>query len=346
MRATIFNGPADVTLETVDDPRLPDAASVIVEVSHTAICGSDLHLYHGVHGAAGIHLGHEFVGTIVEAGGDVRRFSVGDQVLVSGVIGCGECAACRGWNPVQCHGGGARVFGNSLDLPGGQAELVAVPAADTACHLIPEGITPEQAVMLTDILPTGFFGARRADIRPGDTVAVIGLGPVGWFALQSAQLFGAARMLAIDTVPERLAAAEALGAIPVDASGGTPQQVHELTRGRGADATIEAVGVDQTVTDAIYSTRAGGTVSVIGAHLGMAFPFPMAVAFLRDLTFRVSLCPVQSTWDELLPVVASGRISPEQVITHRMGLSEVTEAYRLFDARDDGVLKVLLDPKG
>lgn len=346
MRATIFNGPGDVTLETVPDPTLDDPHGVIVEVSHTAICGSDLHLYHGVHGTPGIHLGHEFVGTVVEAGDLVRRVAPGDRVLVSGVIGCGVCDSCIGGNPVQCRGGMARVFGNSIDLPGGQAELVAVPAADTACHLVPDGITPEQAVLLTDILPTGYFGARNADIRPGDTVAVIGLGPVGIFALQSAQLFGAARVLAIDTVPERLAAAEALGATPVDASAGTPQQVYELTKGRGADSVIEAVGVDQTVTDAIYSTRAGGTVSVIGAHLGMAFPFPMAIAFLRDLTFRVGLCPVQSTWPELLPVVASGRIAPQDVITHRMPLSEVIEAYRIFDAREDGVLKVLLDPTG
>lgn len=344
MRATIFNGPGDVSLETVPDPQLTDPEAVVVEVSHTAICGSDLHLYHGVHGVPGIHLGHEFVGTIVEAGAHVRRFSVGDRVLVSGVIGCAVCADCVAGNPVRCRTGQTRVFGNGLDLPGGQAELVAVPAADTSCHLLPEGITPEQAVLLTDILPTGYFGARNADIRPGDTVAVIGLGPVGMFALQSAQLFGAATVLAVDTVPERLAAAERLGATPVDATDGTPPQIHALTSGRGADSVIEAVGVDQTVTDAIYSCRAGGTVSVIGAHLGMAFPFPMAVAFLRDLTFRVGLCPVQSTWDELLPVVASGRIRPEEVITHRMGLSEVTEAYRIFDAREDGVLKVLLDP--
>jgi 2-desacetyl-2-hydroxyethyl bacteriochlorophyllide A dehydrogenase len=344
MRATVLNGPADVTIETVDDPTLPDAESVIVEISHTAICGSDLHLYHGIQGGPGTHLGHEFVGRIVEAGTDVRRFSVGDEVLVSGVIGCGRCTSCLRGNPVQCEVS-PRVFGTSLELPGGQAELAAVPAADTSLHLIPEGITPEQAVLLTDILPTGYFGARNADITPGATVAVIGLGPVGWFALQSAQLFGAARVLAVDTVPERLAAAEALGAEPVDASnGGTPMQIHELTGGRGADATIEAVGINQTITDALYSTRAGGTVSAIGANLTMDFPFPMALAFLRDLTFRIGLVPVQSMWPALLPVVASGRIKPEDVITHRMPLSEVTEAYRLFEAREDGVLKVMLDP--
>ena len=344
MRATVLNGPGDVTVESVDDPTLPDSESVIVRVSHTAICGSDLHLYHGVHGSPGIHLGHEFVGEVVEAGPDVRTVSVGDQVFVSGVIGCGRCEHCRRGDAVRCVAGMPRVFGNSLELPGGQAELVAVPAAEMACRLVPEGITPEQAVLLTDILPTGFYGALNAEVSPGDTVAVIGLGPVGVFALQSAQVMGAARVLAVDTVPERLAHAERLGAIPVDASVGTVQQLLEHTKGRGVDATIEAVGLDQTVTDALYSTRAGGIVSVIGVNLNMEFPFPMALAFLRDLTFRIGLCPIQTTWDALVPLVVSGRIEPAEVFTHRMGLSDASEAYRLFDAREDGVLKVLLDP--
>lgn len=343
MRATILNGPGDVTVETVADPTLPDAGSVIVEVSHTAICGSDLHLYHGLHGSPGIHLGHEFVGRVVEVGDDVRHLAVDDRVLVSGVIGCGRCRHCIERNPVRCTTG-PRVFGNGLDLPGGQAELVAVPAADTSCHLIPDAVTPEQAVMLTDILPTGYYGARNAEVRPGDTVAVIGLGPVGIFALQSAQVMGAAQILAVDTVPERLAHAARLGAVPVDAAGGTTGAILEHTAGRGVDSTIEAVGIDQTISDALYSTRAGGTVSVIGANLGMDFAFPMGLAFLRDLTFRIGLCPVPSTWEELIPLVASGRLAPEEVITHRMALSDATEAYRLFEAREDGVLKVLLDP--
>ncbi len=345
MRAAILNGPGDVNVETVPDPGLADSTSVVVEVSHTAICGSDLHLYHGLHGSPGIHLGHEFVGRVVAVGDDVRTLTLDDRVLVSAVIGCGRCAQCLGRNPVRCTSG-PRVFGNGLDLPGGQAELVAVPAADTSCRLLPHPVTPEQAVMLTDILPTGYYGARNADIRPGDTVAVLGLGPVGIFALQSAQVMGAARVLAVDTVPERLAHAERLGAIPVDATdgAGTVAAILDHTAGRGADSVIEAVGIDQTISDALYATRAGGTVSVIGANLGMEFAFPMGLAFLRDLTFRIGLCPVQSTWDELIPLVATGRLAPEQVVTHRMALSDATEAYRLFEAREDGVLKVLLDP--
>ncbi len=343
MRATVLNGPGDVSIESVDDPTLIDNASIIVAVTHTAICGSDLHFYHGVQGGPGIHLGHEFVGTVVEAGDEVRRVRVGDRVLVSGVIGCGQCRWCVAGEPVRCVVG-PRVFGTTAELAGGQAELVAVPAADTSAIPIPESITPEQAVLLTDILPTGWFGATNAGVQPGETVAVIGLGPVGIFALQSAMVMGAARVLAVDTVPSRLARAEALGAEPIDARNGTPLAIHELTAGRGADRTIEAVGIDQTITDAIYSTRAGGTVSVIGANLGATYPFPLGLAFLRDLTFRIGLCSVQRTWPQLIPLVESGRIRPEEVVTHRMGLSEVADAYRLFDSRVDGVLKILLDP--
>lgn len=339
----MLNGPGDVSLEIIDDPVLPGPDAVIVRTTRTAICGSDLHLYHGIGGGPGVRLGHEFVGEVVEAGPEVRRFRVGDRVLVSGVIGCGTCGGCRAGDPVRCVTG-PRVFGTNLELPGGQAEYAAVPAADATLHLVPESVTDEAAVLLTDILPTGYFGARNAEVRPGDTVVVIGLGPVGVFALQSAQLLGAARVLAADVVPERLANAERLGAVPVDASLGTHQQVLELTGGLGADAVIEAVGADATVHEALLCARAGGRVSVVGVNLNLEFPFPMPLAFFRDLTFRIGLCPIPRTWPELVPVVASGRLRPADVITHRMGLSQVAEAYRMFDAREDGVLKVMLDP--
>jgi len=174
MRATVLNGPGDVSLETVDDPTLTGPDGVIVRTSRTAICGSDLHLYHGVMGAPGVRLGHEFVGEIVEAGPDVRRFRVGDRVLVSGVVGCGRCDGCRSGDPVRCTGGGPRVLGTNVELPGGQAELAAVPAADASLHHVPDGITDDAAVLLTDVLPTGYWGARNADVGPGDTVVVMG----------------------------------------------------------------------------------------------------------------------------------------------------------------------------
>jgi threonine dehydrogenase-like Zn-dependent dehydrogenase len=318
---------------------------LLLRVERTAICGSDLHLYHGPMTTPGVHLGHEFVGTVEDVGPSVTTVGKGDRVLVSGVIGCGRCPACRGGDVVVCANAGMQVFGTSLELAGGQAEAVSVPAADTSVVKIPEGISVEQAVLLTDILPTGYLGAQRADIAPGDTVVVIGLGPVGVFALECAQLYGPSRILAVDMVPDRLARAEELGAEPIDATGGdTVAKVLEATGGRGGDAVIEAVGADQSVTDAIFCAAAGGTISVIGVNLNLGFSFPMPVALMKRLTFRVTIAAIPTTWPALFPLVASGRLKPEEVVTHRLGLSDAPEAYRIFDAREDGVLKVLLDP--
>ena len=347
MRAVVLRGVGDVAVEEVPDARVPSADGLLLRVERTAICGSDLHLYHGPMTVPGAHLGHEFVGTVEEVGREVRTVRPGDRVLVSGVIGCGRCPSCRAGDVVVCEQAGTRVFGTSLDLAGGQAEAVGVPAADTSVIAIPEAITTEQAVLLTDILPTGYLGAERADITPGDVVVVIGLGPVGMLALQCAQLHGPSRVLAVDVVPDRLARAEALGAEPIDATGGdTVAKVYEATGGRGAQAVIEAVGADQTISDAILCAAPGGTISVIGVSLNFALPFPMPVALMKRLTFRVTLASIPTTWPALLPLVASGRLHPEDVFTHHMGLSEAAEAYRLFEARTDGVLKVLLDPTG
>ena len=344
MRAVVLEGPRSVSVEQVPDPVLAGPDSAVVRVERTAICGSDLHIYHGSGSGAGTRLGHEFVGAVEEVGPDVRGLRAGDRVLVSGVIGCGHCPDCLARDPGVCRNNGVQVFGTGA-LHGGQAEAVTVPAADAFCLPIPEGISVEQAVLLTDILPTGFLGARRADIRPGSTVVVIGAGPVGILAMQCAQLFGPARVLMVDQVPDRLDRAARLGAEPVDASdGGAVARVHELTAGRGAESVIEAVGADQTVTDALMCAAPGGTVSVVGVNLGMAFPFPMALALMRRLTFRVTLASIPSTWDSLVPLVSSGRLRPEEVFTHRMGLSEAERAYRIFDERADGVLKVVLDP--
>lgn len=346
MRAVVLEGERKVSVADFADPGLPGADGAVVEVERTAICGSDLHLYHGKLGEPGVRLGHEFVGTIVEAGAEVARLRVGDRVLVSGVIGCGRCSACLARDPVRCTSG-PRIFGTGRELAGGQAELAAVPAADAFALPIPVGISIEQAVLLTDILPTGYLGAARADISPGSTVVVIGLGPVGVFALQCAQLYGPARILALDTVADRLARAEQLGAEPVDVSAGDAiGRVAELTAGRGAGSVIEAVGADETIGGALWLAAPGGTVSVIGANVNLALPIPMAVALMRSLTLRVTLASIPSTWDALIPLIESGRLHPEQVFTHRIGLSDAAFAYELFDQRRDGVLKVLLDPKG
>lgn len=329
----------------VPDPVLPGPAGVIVTVERTAICGSDLHLYHDAPTGPGIQLGHEAIGTVAEIGPDVHTVRVGDRVLVSGVIGCGMCRPCLAGQPNLCQAGKAAAFGTMLDLPGGQSEAMAVPFADSFVLPVPDGIADEEAVLLTDILPTGYVGALRADIAPGSTVVVVGLGPVGIMALQCAQLFGPARILAVDMVPERLARAKRLGAEPIDARQAPGSlQVLEATQGRGAESVIEAVGADATVLDAVACAALGGTVSIVGVNLEMALPFPMALVFLKSLTVRAVFAPVPGTWPALVPLVQSGRFTLAETFTHHMGLSQAAEAYELFDSRTDGVLKVLLDP--
>ncbi len=346
MRATVLHGPRDVSVEEVPDPQLPGPGGVIVTVERTAICGSDLHLFHDAPTGIGIQLGHEAVGTVAEAGPEVHSVKVGDRVLVSGVIGCGVCRPCVAGQPNECLAGMATAFGTMPTLPGGQSEAMAVPFADSFVLPIPEGVTDEEAVLLTDILPTGYVGAVRANIQPGSTVVVMGLGPVGIMALQCAQLFGPSRILAVDMVPERLARAEQMGAEPIDARVAPGSvQVMEATGGRGAESVIEAVGAEATVIDAISCAATGGTVSIVGVNLDMALPFPMAVVFLKSLTVRAIFAPIPGTWAALVPLVQAGRFQLADTFTHHMGLSQAAEAYQLFDSRTDGVLKVLLDPK-
>ncbi len=345
MRAAVLEGPRTVRLQDVPDPVLPGPEGVVVTVERTAICGSDLHLYHDAPTGSGIQLGHEAIGTVAEAGTAVRNVKKGDRVLVSGVIGCGVCRACKAGQPNVCLAGQAAAFGTLPGLPGGQAEAMAVPFADVFALPIPEGVADEEAVLLTDILPTGYLGAQRADIRPGATVVVMGLGPVGIMALQCARLFGPSRILAVDQVPERLARAERLGAEPGDARNAPGSvQVLEATEGRGADSVIEAVGADATVLDALACATAGGTVSIVGVNLSAALPFPMGMVFLKSLTVRTVFAPIPGTWPDLVPLVQAGRLDLTSTFTHRMPLSQAAEAYELFDYRADGVLKVLLTP--
>lgn len=345
MRGVVLDGLRSVAVEDVPDAVLPGADGAVMTVERTAICGSDLHLYHGALGDLRVRLGHEFVGTVTEVGSEVVTVHPGDRILVSGIVACGRCVPCRRGDPITCLLSRTAAFGTSLDLPGGQAEAVAVPAVDSFSRPIPPWLGVDEAVLLTDILPTGYLGAQRADISPGDTVVVIGLGPVGVMALQCAQLFGPARVLALDVDPQRLARASALGAEPIDASeGGGVPAVLEATGGRGAQAVIEAVGLDATVNAAVQCAAPGGTVSVIGVNLSMALPLAMGLVFLRALTVRATMAAIPGTWDALLPLLESGRLRPAPVFTHRLGLSQAPDAYRIFDNHDDGVLKVLLDP--
>ncbi|MBW1901099.1 MAG: alcohol dehydrogenase catalytic domain-containing protein [Deltaproteobacteria bacterium] len=345
MQAVVFGGKEEVSVQDVPEPKLTNPDGVILQVEQTAICGSDLHFYWGEFGdVSDIRPGHEFMGTVMDVGGEVKTFAKGDRVLASALVGCGKCPGCHGGNVIQCEAGW-QCYGVGQDLVGGQAEAVAVPAADFNLLKIPDFLSAEEAVLLTDVLPTGYIGAKNAEILPGHTVAVIGLGPVGLCAVLCAQMFGAARILAVDRVPERLAKAVEYGAIPVDVSdGGTLEKIFDYTDGRGADSVIEAIGADQTINDALMAAKIGGVVSCVGISSNMNMPFPALVVIPRNLTIRMAVTPVQSTWPELLPMIESGRLVTGDIFTHRIPLSEADRAYKIFANREDGCLKVMLDP--
>jgi len=345
MRAVVFGAKEQVSVQDVVDPELTGPDGVILQVEQTAICGSDLHFYWGEFGdVSGIRPGHEFMGTVMDVGGEVKTFAKGDRVLSSALVGCGKCPGCHTGNVMQCEAGW-QCYGVDQDLVGGQAEAVEVPAADFNLLKIPDFLSAEEAVLLTDVLPTGYIGAKNAEILPGHTVAVIGLGPVGLCAVLCAQMFGAARILAVDRVPERLAKAVEYGAIAVDVSdGGTLEKIFDYTDGRGTDSVIEAIGADQTINDALMATKIGGVVSCIGISSNMEMPFPALMVTPRNLTIRMAVAQVHSTWPALLPMIESGKLVVGDFFTHRLPLSEADRAYKIFANREDGCLKVMLDP--
>jgi len=341
VRHVVIDGPGTVRVEQAPDPVPPGLDGAVIEVDVTAICGSDLHFYDGdLPSTGGVAVGHEFLGTIVEVGPDVERFRVGDRVLTASVTGCGRCDGCATGDPVTC-ADGPRVFGSGA-LGGGQATAVAVPAADFQLLAIPSGIDDEAALLLTDNLSTGWAGAQRADIPPGGTVVVIGLGAVGLCAVRSAQQLGAGRVLAADPVAGRRAHAEASGAEPIE--GPTVEAVLAATGGRGADAVIDAIALDVTLTDALSCVRPGGTVSVIGVHDLEPYPLPILMGLLRSTTLRLTTAPVHRTWKELVPLVADGRLRTDGIFTHRYALDDAADAYAAVAARTADCLKVVLQP--
>jgi threonine dehydrogenase-like Zn-dependent dehydrogenase len=346
MKAVVLHGAYDVRVESVPDAGVSTPGSAVVRVTRASICGSDLHLYHAaVPIIPGTVIGHECVGVVEEVGREVRRFRKGDRVIVPGVIGCGDCDSCRAGYVVGCVNLFNKVYGVSPELPGAQAEAITVPAADHNLWPAPRDLEDEQVLFLTDILPTGYFAAVNARIAPGQTVVVVGCGPVGMSAIICAQLHGPARVLAVDRVSERLSQAQRFGATPINAETTDPRTaVFEATGGIGADAVIEAVGSVPTVQLAFDVTRIGGVVSVVGVVLDQEFPFPMGTAFMKDLTFRIGLVNVPAFIPTLLSLVRSGRIDPKQLITHRMPLTAGREAYEIFDKRREGCLKVVLTP--
>jgi 2-desacetyl-2-hydroxyethyl bacteriochlorophyllide A dehydrogenase len=343
MYNVVITGPGAVEVREAPDPVPPGPDGAVVAVESSAICGSDLHFYDGdLPVGGGVAVGHEFIGTVVDVGPEVSSVRVGDRVLAASVTGCGRCDGCATGNPVTCVHGMA-VFGSGV-LGGGQATAVAVPAADFQLMRIPDGVDDEAALLLTDNLSTGWIGAKKADIPPGGTVVVIGLGAVGLCAVRAAFAQGAATVLAADPVAGRRALAVDSGATALD--GPTVEAVLQHTNGRGADSVIDAVALDATLNDALSCVRADGTVSVLGVHDLNPYPLPILLGLVRNLTLRMTTAPIQQTWPDLLPLVTSGSLRTDGIFTHRFPLAKAADAYAAVAARSPECMKVILEPAG
>lgn len=343
MKALRYFGERDIRYDDMDDPRLESDRDAIVKMDACSICGSDLHIYHG-HGFSedtGFCVGHEAVGEVVEVGRAVKQLKVGDKVMMPAAVGCGACRSCLAGNVIHCENNAAGCYGLSAKLQGVQAEAFRVPAADMNAWKIPEGVSGEQALMLTDALATAWFGARNADIGPGKSVAVIGLGPIGLMAVESAFVMGAGLVYAIDPVAERRALAEAAGAIALHPDVAL-DTIRDATAGRKLDCVVEAVGADTTVDLALRLVARRGSVSVIGVQQSRRYAFPLERAFAAGLTFRIGTCSVPEEWPALIPLVQSGRLKPERYISHRMDLSQGADAYATFERRENGALKMVM----
>ncbi|MET0475699.1 MAG: alcohol dehydrogenase catalytic domain-containing protein [Mycobacterium sp.] len=341
MHNVVITGPGAVEVREASDPVLPGPDGAVVAVESSAICGSDLHFYDGdLPVGDGVAVGHEFIGTVVEVGDEVSRVDVGDRVLAASVTGCGQCDGCATGNPVTCLRG-MQIFGSGV-LGGGQATAVAVPGADFQLLRIPDGVDDEAALLLTDNLATGWIGAKKADIPPGGTVVVIGLGAVGLCAVRSAFAQGAGTVLAVDPVAGRRSLAVDSGATALD--GPTVGAVLEYTDGRGADSVIDTVAKDATLNDGLSCVRADGTVSVLGVHDLAPYPLPILMGLVRSLTLRMTTAPIQQTWTDLLPLVTTGALRTDGIFTHRFPLSSAAEAYAAVAARTPECVKVILRP--
>jgi 2-desacetyl-2-hydroxyethyl bacteriochlorophyllide A dehydrogenase len=342
MKAVVLRAPGDVGVDDVPEPQLQADDDAIVAVRATAICGADLFPFHGLTPGfeAGTILGHEFAGEVIAAGPAVRDLQ-GRRVVNASMISDGTCPSCRAGRVTQCEG--RALFGYSGVYPrldGGQAELVRVPHADRALRPLPDEVTDEDAVFLADILPTGYGAVSLAGVTGGDTVVVVGCGPVGLMAILCAVDAGA-RVLAVDGVAARREIAASLGAEPVE-----PEQAAEVvaaaTGGLGADVVIEAAGTPGALDASLRLARGRGTVSVVGAHFEADYPLDNALMFERELTLRFSIGDPSQDGGELLDLVASRRLDPARTITHRLTLADAAEAYRLFDSRE--ATKVVLAP--
>lgn len=402
MKAIVFHGVGDIRVDDVPEPKIQQPTDAIIQITASAICGTDLHFVRGtVPGMKpGTILGHEAVGIVQEVGANVRNFTRGDRVVVPSTIACGYCSYCRAGYHSQCdnanpHGplAGTCFFGGPEQtgpVNGLQAEYARIPFANAGLVKLPDEVTDDQAILLSDIFPTGYFGADIAEIEPGDTVAVLGCGPVGQFAIASAKLLDAGRILAIDTIPSRLAMAQAQGAEIIDFNKDDPvATVRELTGGIGVDRVIDAVGIDATRPhqgpaaqqaekmaqefakvqqsvvkeshpqgghwepgDApsqalIWATEMvakAGTLSIIGVYPQQLHWFPIGAAMNKNLTLNMGNCNHRRYIPDLVGLVRSGAVDPVKILTQVEPMSSAIDAYKAFDQRQPGWIKVELVP--
>lgn len=392
MKALIYHGRGDVRCETVPDPEIKDGRDAIIKVTSCAICGSDLHLIGGFIPMVqeGDVLGHECMGEVVEVGRDNKRLKVGDRVVIPFTLACGECRMCQmelysccersnrnGQKQAEALGyplSGALGYSHLTGgYKGGQAEYVRIPFADFGAFKVPDGYDDDQVLFLSDIFPTGYMAAENCDIKPGQTVAVWGCGPVGLFSIMSAFLLGAGRVIAIDSIKERMDLARQFGAEVISYEGGSVhEQIMDMTHGMGPDSVIDAVGMEAegaetmmqkvastvqsaisstdrpyALNDAIFCCRPGGIVSVPGVYIGSAVPTAMGAFMNKGLTMRTGQTHVHKYMPKLMQLIEERSIDPASIITHRTAdLSEGPELYEKFRQKDDGCVKVVFFPHG
>ena len=344
MRALTFQAPGEVRVEEVAEPRLESPQDAIVRVDSSGVCGSDLHIYHGrVWVDPGFVIGHELVGTVTEVGEAVSRVAVGDRVISCFHCACGTCFFCLRGEYQHCAHGRTFGHGSALgNLPGAQAEQVLVPYANMTLRVVPEGVPDELALFAGDVMGTGYHAIDSGGVRPGDSVVVLGLGPVGLCAVQAARAAGAAPVYAVDSVPERLEVARSFGAIPLHLEeDDVKEEVRKATEGRGADVVVEAVGDPRALEQALFLARAGGTVAAVGVYAERG-EVHLGLAWIKGITLRTGLANVIAHVDRVLAMITHGVLDPSPLVTHHMSLEQAPEAYEIFDRRE--ALKIILKP--
>ncbi len=345
MQALAFRGIRNIVYEEIPDPVIRDPGDAIVRIKYSAVCGSDMHVYHGREAGLdiGTVMGHEFVGEIEQVGKSVNGLKRGDKVVSPFTTSCGECYFCRSGLTARCSSG--ELFGwveKGKGLHGGQATLVRVPMADSTLVRYPVQVSTRHALLSGDILSTAYFCAEMAGVKPGKAYAVVGCGPVGLLTIMSAFEQGAERVFAIDSVPARLKMAGELGAEALDLADDPAAFIREETGSAGLAAVMEAVGSKDAQKLAFDIVSPGGIISAIGVNTSADFAFTPADAYNKNISFRTGRCPARHYMDIVLPKLAEGSLDPDRVISHVLPLPEGPRAYAMFDRKEDNCLKILL----